>query len=35
MLRYNKDSQYQTFTGGIVSLAVVIVVVAGFFNMIS
>lgn len=35
MLRYNKDSQYQTFTGGIVSIAVVIVVIAGFFNMIS
>ena len=35
MLRYNKDSQYQTFTGGIVSIAVVLVVVAGFFNMIS
>ena len=35
MLRYNKDSQYQTVTGGIFSLVIVIVVIAGFFNMIS
>ena len=35
MLLYNKDSQYQTVTGGIFSLVIVIVVIAGFFNMIS
>ena len=34
MLRYNGDSQYRTFTGGILSMTVVFVVIAGFFNMI-
>ncbi len=35
MLRYNNDSQYQTVTGGILTSAIVIVVIAGFFNMIN
>jgi hypothetical protein len=35
MLRYDSDSQYQTFTGGLVSLVIVMIVIIGFFNMIS
>lgn len=35
MLRYNEDSNYKTVTGGLVSIGIVIVVIAGFFNMIS
>ena len=35
MLRYNEDAQYQTFTGGIISLGIFLTVIAGFFSMIS
>jgi hypothetical protein len=35
MLRYDSDSQYQTFTGGLVTLVIVMIVIIGFFNMIS
>ena len=35
MLRYNEDAQYQTFTGGIFSLGIILTVIAGFFSMIS
>ena len=35
MLRYNEESNYKTGTGGLISIAIVIVVIAGFFNMIS
>lgn len=34
MLRYRKDKQYSTITGGLVSLAIIVMVVAGFFSMI-
>ncbi len=35
MLRYDEDAQYQTFTGGIISLGIVLTVISGFFSMIS
>jgi len=35
MLRYNKDTQYQTVTGGIVTLGIIIMVITGFFSMIT
>ena len=35
MLRYNDDAHYQTFTGGIFSLAIILTVIAGLFSMIS
>jgi hypothetical protein len=35
MLRYKDDTHYQTITGGLISIAIVILVIAGFFNMIS
>jgi hypothetical protein len=35
MLRYNEDAYYQTFTGGVITLGIVVTVIAGFFSMIS
>lgn len=35
MLRYNEDAHYQTFTGGIVTLGIIVTVISGFFSMIS
>lgn len=35
MLRYDQDSKYKTATGGLITISIVIVVIAGFFNMIS
>ena len=35
MLRYNKGTQYRTVTGGIVTLGIMIMVIIGFFSMIS
>lgn len=35
MLRYNKDTQYQTVTGGIVTIGIIVMVITGFFSMIS
>ena len=35
MLRYNDDTHYQTVTGGLISATIVVLVIAGFYNMIS
>ncbi len=35
MLRYNGDTQYRTVTGGIATLGIMIMVIIGFFSMIS
>lgn len=35
MLIYNEDAHYQTFTGGIVTLGIIVTVISGFFSMIS
>jgi hypothetical protein len=34
LLRYNKDKEYKTLTGGIFSLGIVIVIMTGFTSMI-
>ena len=34
MLRYNDDAHYQTFTGGLFSLGIIVVVLTAFFRMI-
>ncbi len=35
LLRYNSETQYKTMTGGLLSLAIIIVIIVGFANMIS
>ena len=35
MLRYNKDTQYKTVTGGLMTIGIIVLVVIGFFSMIS
>jgi hypothetical protein len=35
ILRYNDDAHYRTFTGGVISLGIILTVIAGFFSMIS
>ncbi len=35
MLRYNEDAHYQTFTGGVITLGIIVTVISGFFSMIS
>ena len=35
LLRYNSDTQYNTVTGGLLSIAIIIVIVIGFASMIT
>jgi hypothetical protein len=34
LLRYEEDNDYRTFTGGTVSLAIIVTILFGFANMI-
>lgn len=35
LLRYNAETQYKTLTGGLFSVGIICVIIAGFANMIS
>ena len=35
MLRYNRNAQYKTITGGVVSLILIVAFVIGFWSMIT
>ena len=35
LLRYNSDTQYSTITGGLLSIAIIVVIVIGFASMIA
>lgn len=34
MLRYNRETQYRTFTGGLISMGIIITIIIAFASMI-
>ena len=34
LLRFNKEGEYRTFTGGFLSIGIIVVIIIGFANMI-